>query len=241
MEQFNLDIWLKDRSRKVVTRDGRPVRIVCWDCKNEQPIIALTLEPKLGIEIPRMYSSNGVYHSRIESSCDLFFADEKKTNKILDELKSYLENTPKEQVEKDWKEIQGWYAQHFTNKKHNEKEKLTEFEKEMQEYYFPELDDFELKRFAKGILDLARKELEKNYYTKVLDDRMVFKAELHSTDLQTAYDMGKQDALKDFPKWKKCVGSTGPFIDDFRGEDYLYLKDYVIKVSELFEKLPKEE
>lgn len=33
MEQFNLDIWLQDRSRKIVTRDGRPVRIVCWDAK----------------------------------------------------------------------------------------------------------------------------------------------------------------------------------------------------------------
>ena len=52
---------------------------------------------------------------------------------------------------------------------------------------------------------MARKELEANYYTKVLDDRMVFKSELHATDLQTAYSMGKQDALKDLPKWKKAA------------------------------------
>lgn len=46
MEQFNLDKWLKDKSRKVVTRDGKPVRIVCWDAKvderqKEYHIIAL--------------------------------------------------------------------------------------------------------------------------------------------------------------------------------------------------------
>ena len=169
MEQFNLDIWLKDRSRKVVTRDGRPVRIVCWDCKNEQPIIALTLEPKIGIEIPRMYSSNGVYHSRIESSCDLFFADEEN--------------------------------------------ELNEFEKQLGVYiYYPKLScefDEDEKKYirdaAKTLLDLARKELEENYYTKVLDDRVVFKSGLNATDLQTAYDMGKQDALKDLPKWKKAT------------------------------------
>ena len=229
MEQFNLDIWLQDRSRKVVTRDGMPVRIVCWDSPNKEfPIVGF-------VERDLFTWADGkvIYGGECEDKNDLFFADEKELNSIIDELKFYLKNTPKEQVEKDWKKIQDWYAQHFTNEKHNDEDGLTEFEKEMQEYYFPELDDFELKRFAKGILDLARKELEKNYYTKVLDDRMVLKAELHSIDLQTAYDMGKQEALKDLPKWEKCDDNL-PYshIGGFKNM-YLIKDGYCIKISDL--------
>lgn len=39
-KQFDLSLWLQDKSRKVVTRDGNPVRIVCWDLKSCKPIIA---------------------------------------------------------------------------------------------------------------------------------------------------------------------------------------------------------
>lgn len=97
------------------------------------------------------------------------------------------------------------------------------------------------RRIAKKLLDIARKELEANYYTNVVDDKIVFKSDLHNRDLQAAYDFGKQDALKDLPKWKKCQGCTGPFIDENKlGEKFLYLNDKIIKVSDL-EKLPKEE
>lgn len=93
----------------------------------------------------------------------------------------------------------------------DEKEELTEFEKAISEFIQKltfngnVLPSKDIKGYAKSLLDLARKELEANYYTKVLDDRMVFKSELHATDLQTAYGMGKQDALKDLPKWKKAT------------------------------------
>ena len=42
MEKFNLEEYLKNPSRKVVTRDGRNVRIVCTDRNiNNFPIVAL--------------------------------------------------------------------------------------------------------------------------------------------------------------------------------------------------------
>ena len=41
MKQFNLDEYLQNPSRKVVTRDGRKVRIVCTDKKGACPIVAL--------------------------------------------------------------------------------------------------------------------------------------------------------------------------------------------------------
>ncbi len=41
MKQFNLNEYLKKPSRKVVTRDGRPVRILCTDAKSDYPVIGL--------------------------------------------------------------------------------------------------------------------------------------------------------------------------------------------------------
>lgn len=43
-KQFNLQDWLKDKSQRVETRDGRPVRIVCWDRNGDYPIMALATE-----------------------------------------------------------------------------------------------------------------------------------------------------------------------------------------------------
>ena len=211
MEQFNLDKWLQNKSRKIVTRDGRPVRIVCWDCKNEQPIIALTLEPKLGIEIPRMYSSNGIYHSRIESSCDLFFADEEKLNSIIDELKSYLEKTPKEQVEKDWKEIQDWYTQHFTNEKHDEEE-IVEFEEAMVSFAHTMFDH---------LLDIT-KEVNIEEWK------------------ETLLNLARKKILKDLPNWEKCDDNLPYSHIGGLNNRYLIKNGYCIKISDL-ETLPKEE
>ena len=42
MKQFNLDEYLQNPSRPVVTRDGRPVRIICTDANREEtPVVAL--------------------------------------------------------------------------------------------------------------------------------------------------------------------------------------------------------
>ena len=42
MKQFNLQEYLANPSRQVVTRDGRPVRIICTDSDAEGgPIVAI--------------------------------------------------------------------------------------------------------------------------------------------------------------------------------------------------------
>ena len=42
MKQFHLNEWLKDKSLKIVNRDGLPVRIACYDRKGTDfPIIYL--------------------------------------------------------------------------------------------------------------------------------------------------------------------------------------------------------
>ena len=78
MEQFSLDKYLENPSRKVVTRNGRNVRIICTDKKGfDYPIVAL-IENKLeGFEGVLYYTKDGEYTANESSMCDLFFAPEK--------------------------------------------------------------------------------------------------------------------------------------------------------------------
>lgn len=81
MEQFSLEKYLANPSRKVVTRDGRNARIICTDRRDiNRPIVAL-IEEKLGeeeIETIRYYTKDGELDSTgYGSGLDLFFAPEK--------------------------------------------------------------------------------------------------------------------------------------------------------------------
>ena len=80
MKQFSLEEYLKDPSRKVVTRDGRPVRIICTDRigGGDQPVVALYQSSKkyLG-EIVCTFCANGEFTMGTKSEYDLFFAPEK--------------------------------------------------------------------------------------------------------------------------------------------------------------------
>lgn len=44
MEPFDLQEYLKNPSRKVITRGGKNARIICTDAISENPIIALVLK-----------------------------------------------------------------------------------------------------------------------------------------------------------------------------------------------------
>ena len=80
MKQFNLKEYLANPNRKVVMRDGRPVRIVCTDRKGggDHPVVALYPAPQkyLG-EIVCTFCANGEFTMGTESDYDLFFAPEK--------------------------------------------------------------------------------------------------------------------------------------------------------------------
>ena len=77
MKPFNLKEYNNNPSRKVITRDGRNVRIICTDAKDEYPLIALiSTNNNEGIET---YKLDGKWSNRQENSdLDLFFAPEKK-------------------------------------------------------------------------------------------------------------------------------------------------------------------
>ena len=79
MKQFNLEKYLKNPSRKVVTRDGNSVRIICTNRLDElYPIIALVnyddSEKCYG------YTACGKININQDIDCDLdlFFVPEKK-------------------------------------------------------------------------------------------------------------------------------------------------------------------
>lgn len=81
MKQFNLKEYLENPNRKVVTRDGRPVRIICTDRKHRDvnyPIVAL-IENDEGNEGVESFTKDGKWWGDgLKSKIDLFFAPTKK-------------------------------------------------------------------------------------------------------------------------------------------------------------------
>ena len=73
MKQFNLEEYLKKPSKKVVTRDGRSVKIHCTNYIGAQKIIAQVE----GNDYSSDFSNDGRFIVGKESRCDLFFAPEK--------------------------------------------------------------------------------------------------------------------------------------------------------------------
>lgn len=198
MEQFNLDTWLQDKNRKVVTRHGNPVRIVCWDRKHDFPIIAL--EECGNKEFVNFVTSDGkIDLSGLEDNHDLFFADKE----------------------------------------------LTEFEARIYNlinFYDP--DNYpsieEVKEEAEILLDLARKELEKEYRIVDKDDNNWEDGYKHG------YKQGKQDIEKDLLKLEKskaCIDPTLPVMYTYAESKKTYVEydGYKLCINDAFEKLSKEE
>lgn len=95
MKQFNLDEYLKNPSKKVITRDGNSVRIVCTNAKGNFPIIAL-VEIHNGAENVLRLEENGHFYYDTEDSHDLFFAPVKKSGWInLYKMNSIISPDPR--------------------------------------------------------------------------------------------------------------------------------------------------
>ena len=77
MKQFNLEEYLKNPDRQIITKDGRNVRIICTDARGNFPIIAL-VETDNGNETVLRLKENGRFYNDTENSSDLFFATKKK-------------------------------------------------------------------------------------------------------------------------------------------------------------------
>ena len=77
MKRFSLEEYLKNPSKKVVTRDGRSARIICTDGSNKTyPIFALIQNEEYKDVLS--YTNDGINVEGSESPFDLFFVTEKK-------------------------------------------------------------------------------------------------------------------------------------------------------------------
>ena len=74
MKQFNLEEYLKNPNRKVVTREGRAAEILCTNYIGGHPIIAQVE----GYDYSTSFCKDGLSVIGEETPRDLFFAPEKK-------------------------------------------------------------------------------------------------------------------------------------------------------------------
>ena len=82
MKQFDLKAYLANPSRKVVTRDGCPVRILCTDKKSYNEQIVGLIMGNNGMEFISTWTQQGKSFFNSDTPNDLFFAPEKHTGWI---------------------------------------------------------------------------------------------------------------------------------------------------------------
>ena len=81
MKQFSLEEFKKNPNRKVVTRDGRNVRIIFTDAKGDYPVIGL-IRSLDNEDYPWRFRMDGAILENEENENDLFFDVENKEGYI---------------------------------------------------------------------------------------------------------------------------------------------------------------
>lgn len=80
MKRFSLEEYLKNPSKKVVTRMGRKVRIICTDREDSiYPVVALVKDDNRKLDVLVSYTKDGIPAEYNEAYYTLFFAPEKKS------------------------------------------------------------------------------------------------------------------------------------------------------------------
>ena len=78
MEQFSLEKYLENPSKKVVTRDSIPAKILYTDARGEYPVIALIEHYQETLDVTFSFTKDGKWCTDgTNSNKDLFFAPEK--------------------------------------------------------------------------------------------------------------------------------------------------------------------
>ena len=221
MEQFNLDTWLQDKSRKVVTRRGNSVRIICTDANEETPIAVLVTVNDMGQDklATALYTKDGRYGSG-NSPYDLFFADEEELTEFEKELIEFRNKTPLISVhyyEKEGKELIHNYAQKLLDLARKEIEKENPYnEKQKQEW--SEEDSKRLARIHQFIWANRKGDTDEIYQQEQDADWL-----MSLIPQQNQYDKGYEDGYSaaKYNQWKPT---------DKQMEDFRMLLDYNIGV-----------
>ena len=152
MEQFSLEQWLQDKSRKVVTRDGREVRIICWDRNTTYwKIVGLVTSPDGSTENPYTYDVNGNESDGClhDHRNDLFFADNEELTEFEKVVQSILNEPHFQDIEA---------VKQFSNNLLDlaRKELQPEFDKELDEAYKTRDEVVYLEGYDKGHEDVLK-------------------------------------------------------------------------------------
>ena len=100
MKQFSLEEYLKNPSRKVVTREGNPVKILCTNYNSSYyPIIAEIYYNDCRTPKSDSFAKNGKKISTTETTDDLFFVTKKHEGWI----NIYKENTEIKIIDKEFR------------------------------------------------------------------------------------------------------------------------------------------
>lgn len=76
MRQFNLKEYLENPNKKIITRDGKSVRIICTDKRDRQGYNIIALIHEKDDDICESFTIDGKYSTKKHYN-DLFFAPEK--------------------------------------------------------------------------------------------------------------------------------------------------------------------
>ena len=118
MKPFNLEEYLANPNRKIVTRDGREVkRILCTDVKGKYPIVVVIDNRDGNTERAISLTKDGKFFDGSSDNKDIFFAPEKHEgwvnifedavgNPSITDLRIF---TSKEDAEKEGKNKK-WYV-----------------------------------------------------------------------------------------------------------------------------------
>lgn len=261
---FTLDAWLKDKSQKVVDKDGRPVRIICTDADGLYPIIGL-VDNKIPLPCgkdgrpPYIGGGGGTLFivtpeeelsewQRFISAClqKHGLLDCGAADRIAKESATELLSLVREQFIKDGYVIEK-KAFHDAVEKvdpevmkavlenvDNANEELTEFEKGCIRLYQDGRDD----GFAgDNLSDENLKECSAELLAlarKELIKEGTSKNEMGTMLYDAGFEDGKAEALKDLPRWNESRGVYG---EGWINDGFLYYKNHSIQLSSL-EKLP---
>ncbi len=245
-QQFDLETWLGDKSKKITTRNGKQVRIICWDSPNKVFPIVGFIEDNL---TPSMWDSFGYFNSsHINSPYDLFFTNEENEkeftnryqfNSILHILDLKAEIFKKQGNQEEYERWCGYY----------------DWLKSKKELIIPNSYDDpkpqkksitgenELGDFESLLVDLVSNWCDSHVETAYEYVRM-YSSELKlefDKKIRDAYNQGgldtQEEILKDLPKWRKT--------DTLEHKGLIYGQlidgDHYLDIKELKEKLPKEE
>lgn len=183
--KFNLKFRDKIESGEinVTTRNGRPVRIVCWDAISDYPIVALVKSVKEDFETILRYDREGVPDVVADESCrnkgmefELFVEDDNPDftdfeKLILNSMEAYV--APKKN---DVDEVE------FV--------KLTAYA--IRSRVLEELSKTEKLKNVEAVKDIAK------YSAKTWEESFAI-----LTAANNAYEKGKEEVQKKLPKWKK--------------------------------------